>query len=264
MKTTVENFSLKHTLESGQFFNYDYEGDCYKLIQRSSRFTVKQNKNMLHYEGISKSELLRFLGINQDHKIMLNDLKDKNIQKAYRAYPGLRLMNQDPWQCLVSFVCSSASNIQKIRLNMKKLSETFGKKLGEGNYAFPEPGSMNDLQRIKDCATGFRAKYLFSINNTVTDKWLAELRNMPYEQAKDKLKGLYGVSDKIADCVLLFSLGFKQAFPVDVWIERAMKELYFENQKVNHDQIREFASQKFSNHAGLAQQYLYHWRRLGA
>ncbi len=126
------------------------------------RFFVDQKENKLNFEGVDAKFIKNFFSLDEPYAEIKSYLaKDRFIAQALKHYSGLRLIRQDPWQCLVGFICSSASNIPKIKKNVELISQNFGKRMAGGWFAFPEPGKLNDLQTLKDCATGFRAKYLF-------------------------------------------------------------------------------------------------------
>lgn len=255
----VDTFSLQHTLDSGQFFRYQKIGDWYHCQERDTHFKIKQQDNIAEFEGTTKQHVKKLFGLNQDYqKIIATLSKDKTLLPAIKQYLGLRLMERDPWETLVSFQCSIFSNIKKIKLNMNCLAKEFGKENMPGKYAFPEPGKIDDLQKIKNCATGFRAKYIHAANSMVNDAYFAKLRKKKYEDALQELMELPGVGEKVADCICLFALGKTEAFPVDVWIQRMMTKLYKQEKMKD---IKKFAAQRWGNLAGYAQQFIYHWGR---
>ncbi|HLF54394.1 MAG TPA: DNA glycosylase [Candidatus Nanoarchaeia archaeon] len=261
MQIGVEDFSLQHTLESGQFFRYSKIGSWYFCQERDKKFKIRQEGKKLHFEGTSEEHIRKLFGLEQDYDNIIETLsKDKTLIPAIKKYKGLRVMQRDPWETLVSFQCSIFSNIKKIQLNMNRLAEEFGEKKGE-HYTFPRPGKLDNLQKIKKCATGFRAKYIHKANSLVNDEFLAKLKKKNYEDAKLELMKLPGIGEKVADCICLFSLGKIEAFPVDVWIERMMTKMYFDGKKTRTKEIRQFASERWGQLAGYAQQFLYHWGR---
>ena len=264
-KTKVKDFNLEHTLECGQIFRINRVDGWYYVNAQDKFFKIKQIRNEIEFHGVDKEFIVHFFSLNENLPEILKEInKDKYIKKSIDKYRGLRLIKQDPWECLISFICSSASNIPRIKSKIKALSESFGKKLtldGVRDYAFPLPGKINDYKKIVDAKTGFRAKYILGANNTVDIKYLNSLRTLSYKSAKDELKKINGVGDKVADCILLFSLGFNQAFPVDTWIKKTMQLLYFDNNNVSNDRIREFGTNYFGAYAGYAQQYLFMYSR---
>ena len=267
MKIGVEDFSLQHTLDSGQFFRYEKIGQWYYCQEREKLFKIRQQGNELEFEGTNKKHVKKLFGLNQDYGNVIKELsKDKNLISAIKKYHGLRIMERDPWETTVSFQCSILSNIKKIKLNMNHLAKEFGKKIKIeeiDSHTFPEPGKINDLQKIKKCATGFRAKYIYAANSKVDDAFFAKLKKKNYENAKKSLMELSGVGEKVADCICLFSLGKTEAFPIDVWIARMMNRIYLDK-KTKNKEILEFAKEKWGKNAGYAQQFLFHWGRMHA
>ena len=252
----IKDFNLAHTLESGQLFRYSSHENGWQINHRDDSFYVEQKEDKLFFDSISKDKLSEFLGLAQDFEAIKNELdKDKRIAQLRKQLHGLRIMKQDPWECLVGFICSSASNIPKIKMNLSLITENFG-----SSGKFPKPGELNNLELLKKCKTGFRAKYLYEMNKIVDEKFLKSLSKLNYEEAKLKLVDLPGVGEKIADCVLLFAYNKFEAFPVDTWIKKVMEELYLKKE-THVKKISEFGRQKFGRYAGYAQQYLYHWGR---
>ncbi len=261
MKIGVDDFSLQHTLDSGQFFRYEKKGDWYYCQERDVLFKIRQLGNTLEFEGTTKDHIKRLFGLNCDYDKIIRELsKDKTLLPAIKKYRGLRVMQRDPWETLVSFQCSIFSNIKKIKLNMNCLAKEFGREV-KGHYTFPEPGKIDDLQKIKKCATGFRAKYIYAANSMVDDAFFEKLKKEKYEDAMQALMELPGVGEKVADCICIFALGKTEAFPVDVWIGRVMTQLYFNGKKTKLKDIKKFAIERWGKQAGYAQQFLYHWGR---
>lgn len=124
-------------------------------------------------------------------------------------------------------------------------------------HTFPNPGDLNDYDQIVLAKTGFRAKYLKTANDLVSEDFLLSLRKLSYPEAKKALKDIPGIGDKIADCILLFSLGFTEAFPIDTWMKKILQKLYFNNQQVSNQKLQEFGVKYFGRYAGYAQQFLY-------
>ncbi len=255
----VNDFDLRHTLGSGQFFRYaPLENGWFEARTQGRTLRLRQEGNTLSFAGAPAAFIRRFLGIDTDlAQLRCLAKNDPPLANAMRAYPGLRVMRQDPWECLVGFVCSSASNIRKIQLNLRRIVEEFG-----NGAEMPRPGALNDMLALRRCSLGYRADYLHRINALIDETWLRALSRADYPNAKAMLVALPGIGEKIADCICLFALGHRRAFPVDVWVERVMREEYFGGETASHKRIRELAAAKWGDHAGLAQQYLYHWRRL--
>lgn len=264
-KIKVKDFNLEYTLECGQIFRINRENGWYYINARDKFFKICQVKNELEFHGVDKDFIIHFFSLNENLSKILKEInRDKYIKRSIDKYRGLRLIKQDPWECLISFICSTASNIPRIKAKLKELSKSFGKRVSLGgvdNYAFPAPGNINNYNAILDAKTGFRAKYIFEANNSVNIKKLNSLKTLSYEDAKSELKKINGVGDKVADCVLLFSLSFNQAFPVDTWIKKTMQLLYFDSTTASNEKIRKFGLEYFGTYAGYAQQYLFMYSR---
>ncbi len=275
-KLTVNNFNLVHTLECGQIFRVRKIDNWYYIHTRDTFFKVRQEGSRLEFYGVKEDFLIHFFSLDEPLEQILAEIgKDKHIKAAISQYHGLRLVRQDPWECLISFICSPASNIGKIKSTLDKVSEHFGRKLtldGVESHTFPEPGRINNYAKVKKSGAGFRTRYIIEANKNGaawtnkpalerSEGFVRTLKTLPYEQAKKELKKISGVGDKVADCILLFSLDFTEAFPVDVWIKKVIQELYFNNQTVPNRQIGDFARNYFGKYAGYAQEYLYYYRR---
>ncbi len=190
------------------------------------------------------------------------------MKGAISRYLGMRLLEQEPWECLVSYLCSINSNIPRISTLVEILSNRLGKPIsldGVTRYTFPEPYALADLGEmgLRLMGLGFRAPYLAGAAQAVASDRLdlANLRELPYPQAKEELMKLHGIGDKVADCVLLFSMGKLEAFPVDRWVRRAVQGWYFPGKHITNREIRLWAQERFGPYAGYAQQYLFHAQR---
>jgi N-glycosylase/DNA lyase len=233
----------------------------YYIAARDRVFRVRQSANHLEFQGTDQKFLIHYFALDEPYAAILKQInKDAHIDMAIGRYHGLRIVRQDPWECLISFLCSSAANIPKIKLNLEILSQFFGKRVeiaGVEWYSFPNPGAISDLERILLAKTGFRAKYIKAANDSVSEAFLLSLKKLSYFEAKKALKQIPGVGDKIADCILLFSLGFTEAFPIDTWMKKILQKLYFKNREVSNRQLQAFGLKYFGRYAGYAQQFLY-------
>jgi N-glycosylase/DNA lyase len=213
---------------------------------------------------------------------------DEPMRRAVAACRGLRVLRQPPWECLASFILSSTKQIVQIRQIIALLCERFGEPIEAGRvtpcapsyckqsgahggtcpaplFSFPTPETIAGVTEaeLRVCKMGFRAPHLLTAARQVTEGKLdlEKIRHLPLAEARTELMKLKGVGGKIADCVLLFAYGFDAAFPVDVWVERALRELYFPRRRVSEKKLRHFAATHFGPHAGYAQQYLFHYIR---
>lgn len=265
---SVKDFDLKYSLECGQFFRYFYDEKRQEYIvqSRDRIFRIKQKGNRIFYEGdVDPYFLKRFFRLDDDYPAIIRRISvDKHVKDAVRKYPGLRIIRQDPWECTISYICSSASNIPRIQKNIENISRSFGEErniLGFESHAFPKPGTIDCKRTINGCGVGFRNSYIIEANHLWSRKFEDLVRKSSYEEAKSMLKSVPGIGDKVADCILLFSFDRLEAFPVDVWIKRVMERIYFGGRSVSNKRIREFAQEYWGEYAGYAQQFLYHYWR---
>jgi N-glycosylase/DNA lyase len=269
----VEDFNLASTLECGQFFRYRKEGADYIINHRQSLFRLRQVGDKLYFSGVPKEFIISFFRLDEDYAAILKSIsKDEFIRKAIKENYGMRIIRQDPWECLISYICSANNNIPRITDNVRQISKAFGKRLVDDDtdidgFAFPEPGRINNHDTLRACKVGFRSKFIHEANQSVDELELLALRKKSYEVAREELIKLNGVGDKIADCVCLFSLDKPEAFPVDVWVRRVMLEQYFkgkseaELKKVKNSDIQAFARKYFGKHCGYANQFMFYYRR---
>ncbi len=264
----VNNFSLQSSLESGQFFRYRKVDSTYYLAAQEKIVAVRQHGNRLWYEGASEKWIREFFNLDADLESVYSDLQaDPILSEAIDKFRGLRILRQDPWECLISFICSTARSIPIITENLDRLCRHYGeeKRLDDiVMWTFPPMGSLDSDRVLRNCKSGFRAKYLVRANEQVTRDVIDEIRSADYTEAKGILMTVPGVGEKVADCVLLFGFGFMEAFPVDTWVQQAVSNLYFSGKRRTPRQIREWAADRFGPNAGYAQQYLYHSYRAAA
>jgi N-glycosylase/DNA lyase len=259
------NFSLKNTLESGQFFRYAEKDGAYTILRGRRFFRVRQTGDTLDYDGADLWFLKEFLALDQDYAAIEKSLRrDRKLWEALDSYPGLRILRQDPWECTAAFITSIASNIPRITTNVNDMAARYGNiiKLGEASaHTFPRPERLDDEEGLRQLRLGFRASYLVQAARLAYSGLLEDVGHLPYDDAKDALMVIPGVAEKVADCVLLFAYGRLNAFPVDTWIRKVMIRMFFNGRKVPDRAIRAFASERWGDLAGVAQQYLYHWSR---
>lgn len=264
-KIPIKDFHLEYTLSCGQLFRVSKVEDWYYITVRDRIFKVRQSPAYLEFDGVSKEFLMYYFALDEPYSTILTQInKDPHINSAIKRYYGLRIIRQDPWECLISFLCSSAANIPKITLNLEMLSRSFGKKIELNEfeqYSFPNPGELNNYEQILLAKTGFRAKYIKIANSLVSEDFLKSLRKLSYGEAKQTLKNIPGIGDKIADCILLFSLGFTEAFPIDTWMKKILQKLYFKNKVTSNKELSAFGVKYFGKYAGYAQQFLYIFAR---
>jgi N-glycosylase/DNA lyase len=261
----VPHFSIKHTLECGQFFRFTKVLDTY-IVQSSDRiFSLWQKGDLLFYDGVEEPFLAQFFRLDEDFGSILKEIdRDPMIHQVIKKYRGMRLIRQDPWECLLSFLCSSAKAVSHIRCIIEHVCRSSGEKVTWGNYfgyRFPEPQSIKNPLQLETARAGFRTNYLVNASHCMDRNQLLLLKNLPYKTAREKLMRLSGVGKKVADCTLLYSLDFLEAFPMDTWIKRGLQKIYFRGRNAGEKAMEELVSSHFGHYAGYAQLYLYHfWR----
>ncbi len=270
-KIKVKDFSLKITLESGQFFYFKRINDFYYIIENDKIFKIKQKGDYLIYSGINidNKYIINFFGLNCELNKITEDFdNDEYLSKAKKQFWGLRSQNTEFWQCAISFLCSSASSIEKIKKNIFLISKEFGKEIIFDNktfYLFPNIGDINDKKRLLKCKVGFRSKYILEFNNSLKNNpnLIKEITNEinTYFDNKKKLMKFKGIGPKVADCICLFSLNNYEAFPIDTWIKQIIEKLYLKRKSKNINEIEEFIRNYFKKNLGIKQQYLFHWAR---
>lgn len=269
----AKDFELRDIFECGQCFRWKKENDgSYTGVIKSGVVNVNKIENNVIFTGEVVENLENicneYFDLTRDYsnikKIISKD--DENMQKAIEYGKGIRILNQDPWEMLISYIISAANNIPRISKSIENISRNFGKQIemnGETYYMFPTPEELSKatMEDLRACNLGFRDKYVYNATKMVLDGKLDfnELRNSEYIEAKKKLMQVPGVGAKVADCILLFSLGKIEAFPVDTWIKKVMNELYVDS--TNITKISQYATQKFGKYAGIAQQYLFYYKR---
>ena len=274
----LKNFDLRQTLECGQIFRYEQVSkNTYTLIAKNKRITLTQQPEsttlMIHNSSLSEYEEVwkDYLDIETDYDQIIQKVSkdDPHMQKAVAYGGGIRILKQDTWEMLISFIISQNKAIPQIQQCINNLCQSFGELItdqdGETYYAFPtvEELSKATEEEIRACKVGFRAPYIMDacqkvMDNTVT---LEALPGISTAEAKEELLKIKGVGEKVAHCVLLFGLGKTDTFPTDVWIKRVMEENYFDGQETSHKEIILFANNKFGEDAGYAQQYLFYYGR---
>jgi N-glycosylase/DNA lyase len=273
----VENYDLPATLASGQAFGWRESQGGWTGVVQARWVRLRAGAGCIEAETaapVSDWQWLRHylqLDVHLPEVLAAFPRDDPALQAAVRACPGLRLLRQEPWECLASFLCSSTKQIVQIRQIIALLSRRFGQPVAvpaghEPAYAFPGYARLAEVPEaaLRQCKLGFRAPYLRATAQKLAagEVDLAGLFHLSLDEARAELLKFPGVGVKIADCVLLFAYGFPEAFPVDVWIMRALRRHYFPRRSVQPARLRRFIRGHFGPHAGYAQQYLFHYMRV--
>lgn len=271
--TEISDFEPSHTFLCGQCFRWDKEKDgSFTGIAFSKPVNISYSENVLTIKNINLEEFEKYWRHYLDLDTDYNEIKkavavDENVKSAIEFGWGIRILNQEIFECLISFIISTQNQIPRIKKIVAALSELYGKKLeynGKTYYAFPTLEEMKDIKEedLIPLKAGYRAGYIVDAVQKLLkgDVNLSELKNLSYSDAKAELMKIRGVGPKVADCVLLFSAEKKESFPIDVWVKRTVQTLYL-NEKATQKQIESFAAKYFGKYAGVAQQYLFYYSR---
>ncbi len=266
------DFDLARTLDSGQVFHWKQCGEGYAGAIGSSGVYAEQRGDELFFAGTTAKIIRHYFAL--DHplaKIRRSFPNDPSMRAARDFCKGLRIIRQPKWECLATFITSSMKQVAHIRQISNKLRERFGqptRNLGFEVHAFPEAARLAELSEadLRECSLGYRAKTLLETARLIASGKanLKDWEKLDDESLRERLCELPGVGAKVANCVMLFTYERLRAFPIDVWIERVLREKYFPGKrKVTTSQLRQFSETYFGDHGGYAQQYLFHHARKG-
>ena len=276
----VNSFELKDIFDCGQCFRWNEEDDgSYTGVFGNNVLNVKKENNKIIFEGVCEEDIEKtvknYFDLNRDYEKIKEELSkiDKNMQVSIEYGKGIRILNQDLWETIISFIISANNNIPRIKGIIERLSKKYGNEIeykGEKYYTFPTAEQLKNVtvEEFRKLGLGFRDIRLYETTKMILENQV-DLENMRNNQntmeVRDELLKLLGVGPKVADCILLFSdLKRFEVFPIDVWVRRVMNDLYIKQEdetKVSKKQIERIANEKFGDLAGLAQQYLFYWRR---
>ena len=265
--------NLENTINSGQVFLWTKQKEFWYGINGQDILKINNLGKIISY---SNKKYDFFRNTDDMKKIIKSISKDKTTKIAVKKYLGLRLIRQDPFQCFISFIVSSNSNIQKIKSSLEKISIKFGKKIQFDNkefYMFPEPKKIANatIQEIQNCGVGYRAKFIIDAAKMVESRQIDfdQLKKSNYQNARETILTVPGIGNKVADCILLFSLDKLEAFPLDRWIIRILKKYYLEKFELEtksitekqYNTLHEKIVKHFGPYAGYAQQFLFKMER---
>ena len=278
--SNIDSFELKDIFDCGQCFRWNEQEDgSYTGVFGDNVLNVSKIGNEVIFKGICKDNIKetveKYFDLDRDYQKIKNQLMqiDENMKRSIEYGQGIRILNQDLWETIISFIISANNNIPRIKGIIERLSKKYGKEIEWKNtkyYTFPTAKDLEKVtvQEYRELGLGFRDIRLYETTHMILDKKvdLEEMKNNPNTmEVREQLLSLSGVGPKVADCILLFSdLKRFEVFPIDIWVRRVMNDLYIHNEdeaKVNKKQIEKIAQEKFGDLAGLAQQYLFYWRR---
>lgn len=270
----VRDYDLAATLSCGQAFRWQQDSDGWQGVIEGRWVRLQQHHNRIEVRTVQPQTdwawLTHYLQTDVDFaRVVASFPSDPHLQAAVVTHRGLRLLRQPAWECLASFILSSTKQIVQIRQIIAVLCERFGEPVNGSNgvtwYAFPTPSRLAAVSEaeLRACKMGFRARYLRAAAQTVARGGLEleQLRGESPAEVRNRLLSLDGVGEKIADCVRLFAYGHGDAFPIDVWVARALRQYYFRGRAIPLPRLRAFAAARWQGCGGYAQQYLFHYIR---
>ena len=274
-----DSFNLVHIFECGQCFRWNKEDNgSYTGVFKNNVLNVKEDIGKIKFQGICDGNIedvvKDYFDFNTDYTKIKETLSkvDEYLKESIKFGNGIRILNQDLWEVLISFIISANNNIPRIKGIIERIAKQYGKEIkfqGKSYYAFPTPEELSkaSVEDLRKLGLGFRDKRVYETtqkikNGEIDLNRIAEIKDTA--QIREILETLPGVGPKVADCILLFGLKRFEVFPIDVWVRRVMNDLYIKNEdetKVNKKEIENLAKTKYANLAGIAQQYLFYWKR---
>ena len=276
----IDTFVPKHIFECGQCFRWNQETDgSYTGVLENNVLNVTLESGQIIFQGICDGNIQEivtsYFDLDRDYRKIQENLSkiDEPLKTSIQYGKGIRLLNQDLWETIISFIISANNNIPRIKGIIERLAKNYGNKIEWKDkiyYAFPTPQQLAkaDIADLRALGLGFRDQRVYETTQIVLNKEV-DLQKLSKETDSRKIREILltlpGVGAKVADCIMLFStLKCLDVFPVDVWVRRVMNELYFqlpEEKNLKREQIEKLAYEKYGNLAGIAQQYLFYWKR---
>ena len=272
----IDCFNLKYTLECGQCFRWEVkssEENTYMGVVKDRVLKVKQKENKIFVYSNNTDSLEEVVRNYFDFNTNYEDIEakiiefDSHVKEALSNTSGIRILNQDFFETLISYIISANNNIPRISKSVKEISKRYGKRIcfeDKEYYLFPTPEELKDvtIEEYRKCGVGFRDKYIYSTVHDILNGKLDinKIKEKDTLTLREELLNLKGVGPKVADCILLFSCNRSEVFPIDVWVERVMSVLYFKETKgkMKKKDILEYAKNNFGNYAGIVQQHLFY------
>jgi N-glycosylase/DNA lyase len=277
------DFDLRLALMGGQTFRWQPQGGGYRGVVGGLLLQVEHFRDVFEVQVLNASHLShlaedeigqyveKYFRVDEDPEGVRSALcKDPVLAPIVQELGGIRILRQDPWECIVSYICSIDSNIPKIRTNVASICRALGEEIPVAaewmEYSFPTIRAVADSSEdlLRSMGVGFRAPYLLKTAQELRDsKWnFMDMKNENAAKVRSDLQSLPGIGPKVADCILLYSLDHLDAFPIDRWVRRTVSQLYFKGEEIRDKEIKEWAFTRFGFHSGYAQQYLFEWGRL--
>ena len=277
--TDIPDFNLAQTIECGQCFHFirkdlpeeDDSRSEYTLAAFRRGLRVAQDGDTFTFYDTKAEDFeklwIPYFDLDRDYGMIKDFIIERNpeLREIVEKNAGIRLLNQDFFETLLSFIISQNNRIPQIKKVVADISATWGRKVGYDLYSFPEPGELEGVcaADFKEKKTGFRATYLCDAVSKVLSGEISgeELKRLELYECEKKLCEIKGVGPKVANCIMLFSLGKREAFPIDVWMKRVLEQVYFEGEEKTKNELAAFAKDKYGEYGGYAQQYLFAYAR---
>lgn len=274
-----ESFNLQHIFECGQCFRWNIQDDgSYIGVIQDAVIKVKKDNNKIIFNGVMNADIKevveKYFDLNTNYEKIKSELSkiDEFMKQSTEFGEGIRILKQDLWECIISFIISANNNIPRIKKIIDRISENYGNKMlfeGIEYYSFPTPEQLSkaSVEDLRKLGLGFRDKRVYETTRKIVTKEvdLEKIKSLnDTKKIKEELLKLDGVGPKVADCIILFGLHRFDVFPIDVWVRRVMNDLYIHNEneeKVNKKMLNDLAKTKFNDMSGIAQQYLFYWKR---
>lgn len=267
----LKTFDIHQTLESGQYFRYELDEEGILFVVGDGLYRIKQDDTGIIINGSKPFDYENFFDLNRDYGAIQDILaqKDEHLNKAIELFSGVRILKQDPFEMIVTFIISQSKQIPQIKILVERIAATYGEEIGVYNdksyYTFPKPEALESVTEAtyREMKLGYRAPYIEDCVKKVLDGTvdLQGIYDMDYDSAKKMLMTIKGIGVKVADCVLLFAYGKFDAFPIDTWIKKIITAYYFE-EPPKDKVLKAFVKDYFDQSPGLAQQYLFEYARI--
>lgn len=269
----VGNFDLQQTFECGQCFRWDKVNENHYIgVVKNKVIEIRQDADIVNILNVNMEEFIEmwigYFDFDRDYQKLIMSISSENVMSKATEYgSGIRLLNQDEWETMISFIISANNNIPRIKKIIQSFCERFGDVIdykGQTYYTFPTAENLCGItiDDLKEIRCGYRANYIVNaieqINNGVVD--LYHLKDVDTKIARTELLKIKGVGPKVADCILLFSMGKYDCYPMDVWIKKVTQSYYFEREATPKE-IQDLARNNWGDSAGFAQQYLFYYAR---
>ncbi len=266
------DFNIKQILECGQSFRFiEIDEFTFKIIAHNKSIIIHAKDNNVTISNSSEQDFLQiwqnYFDLNTDYSSIKSALiQNDNVMKTCIPFgDGIRILRQDPFEIIITFIISQNNRIPMIKKVIENLSTNYGSKINDQDFAFPTFDQLKNItiEELNDCKTGFRSKYIRDFLDKIDSNEinLDQLQTLDYTDLKKELMKIKGVGTKVSDCIILFGFSITNAFPVDVWIKRVVEHFYFDGKDTKIDEIENFGKTNFGNYGGFAQQYLFYYAR---